>query len=102
MAGSNDEIDLGPCVGSSCPFTPGVGVSGVYFSSNAGGSWTQPAYTGNTDRTGTPGSGPIGTLPNYNTSGLVSEGDPELAFGPQPNGSGGFTYANGRRSHGRG
>ncbi len=98
VAGSNDEIDLGPCNGSSCPFTPGVGVSGVYFSSDGGSSWTQPTYTGYSDRTGTPNtSGPIGTLPNYYEAGLVSDGDPELAFGPQPDGSGGFTYANGAR-----
>ncbi len=98
VAGSNDEIDLGPCSGSSCPFTPGVGVSGVYFSFDGGTSWTQPTYIGYSDRSGTPtASGPIGTLPNYYEAGLVSGGDPELAFGPQPDGQGGFTYANGAR-----
>src|SRR5215204_1085915 len=37
-SGSNDEIDLAPCGTtifatdeSPCPFTPGVGVSGIYF-----------------------------------------------------------------------
>ena len=97
VAGSNDEIDLGPCKGNSCPFTAGVGVSGVYFTTDGGQTWTQPTYTGYSDRTGTPGVGPIGTLPNYYESGLVSGGDPELAFGPQPSANGGFTYANGPR-----
>ena len=97
VAGSNDEIDLGPCHGSSCPFTAGVGVSGVYISTNGGQAWTQPTYQGYSDRTGTPGMGPIGTLPNYFEAGLVSGGDPELSFGPQPNGLGGFTYASGAR-----
>jgi len=98
VAGSNDEIDLGPCAGSSCPFTPGVGVSGVYFSFNGGSTWTQPRYTGYSDRTGTPvRGGPIGTLPNYFEAGLASDGDAELAFGPRPNGHGGFTYDRGSR-----
>ena len=45
-AGSNDEIDLGPCgsagatASSPCPFTAGVGVSGIYFSFDGGKSWT--------------------------------------------------------------
>src|ERR1700686_5284248 len=38
-AGSNDEIDLAPCNGNSCPFTPGIGVSGIYFSFDGGASW---------------------------------------------------------------
>lgn len=96
VAGSNDEIDLAPCVGSSCPFTPGVGVSGVYFSFDGGTSWTQPTYTGWTARSGTPGLGPIGTLPWYYENGLVSGGDPVLAFGPVPK-NGTFSWANGSR-----
>src|SRR5260370_10714399 len=81
-AGSNDEIDLAPCAGSSCPFTQGVGTSGIYFSFNSGTSWTQPTYTGWSARSGTPGVGPIGTLPKYFENGLVSDRDPALAFGP--------------------
>jgi hypothetical protein len=101
VAGSNDEIDEQGCDGSSCPFTQGVGVSGVYFSFDSGASWTQPTYTGWTARgclSGpcTPTVGPIGTLPWYYEHGLVSDGDPALAFGPRP-GPNGFSWANGSR-----
>src|SRR5260370_1453183 len=92
---------------SPCPFTPGVGVSGVYFSFDSGKSWTQPTYTGYTARGCkadfiTPVSacaqteGSIGTLPWYEESGLVSDGDPGLAFGAAP-GPHGFSWSNGDR-----
>jgi hypothetical protein len=113
VAGSNDEIDMEGCAavnededppGSQCPFTPGVGVSGVYFSFDAGHSWTQPTYTGSSARhcvTPTPctvnPAGPIGTLPWYGENGLVSDGDPAVAFGPVPDSSGHFAWANGSR-----
>lgn len=96
-AGSNDEIDEGPCVGSDCPFVQGIGNSGIYFSFDGGTSWAQPTYTGWSDRTGTPGVGPIGTLPHYFEAGLVSDGDPVTAFGPQPDSSGHFSWSNGSR-----
>jgi hypothetical protein len=96
-AGSNDEIDEGPCVGSDCPFVQGVGNSGIYFSFNGGASWSQPTYTGWSDRTGTPGVGPIGTLPHYYEAGLVSDGDPVTAFGPRPDANGNFSWSNGSR-----
>lgn len=95
-AGSNDEIDLAPCSGTSCPFTPGIGVSGVYFSFDGGASWKQPTYTGRSARTGTTVTGPIGTLPNYAEAGLTSDGDPALAFGPAPK-NGVFSWGNGSR-----
>jgi len=111
VAGSNDQIDEEACNAgpdTDCPFTPGVGVSGVYFSFNHGASWTQPTYQGLTARNclGKPGNndplcqpevGSIGTLPNYYENGLVSDGDPGLAFGPVPDSHGNFSWSNGSR-----
>ena len=105
-AGSNDEIDEESCAAgdpTDCPFTPGVGVSGIYFSFDGGGSWTQPTYTGLSARdclgpaACTATTGPIGTLPGYAEAGLVSDGDPALAFGPRRGADGRFSFANGSR-----
>jgi hypothetical protein len=97
-AGANDEIDVAPCNGNSCPFTPGIGTSGVYFSTNGGQSWSQPTYKGLSARTGTPApNGPIGTVPDYYEAGLVSDGDPTLVFGPRRGANGKFAWSNGAR-----
>lgn len=107
-AGSNDNIDMEACNAgnpTTCPFTDGVGVSGIYFSTDGGDTWVQPQYTGWTARqcvgppgfTCTPGIGPIGTLPRYYESRLVSDGDPSLAFGPRRGPDGRFSWANGSR-----
>ncbi len=97
VAGSNDEIDMEACnagADNTCPFTPGVGSSGVYFSFDSGTTWTQPTYTGwsarnclgaiGADPDCSPSVGPIGTLPWYYENGLVSDGDPAVAIGPAP------------------
>ncbi|MGA9159717.1 MAG: hypothetical protein WB297_02465 [Actinomycetota bacterium] len=116
VAGANDEVDVEGCnVGDdrTCPFTPGVGTTGVYFSFDGGTSWQQPTtYSGYSARTciGTAGTstdacapltpdqgGQIGTLPWYYESGLVSGGDPAVAFGPAPSDSGSFAWSNGSR-----
>jgi BNR repeat-like domain len=105
VAGANEEIDNAACgtgLAANCPFTAGVGGSGVYFSPSSSLSFTQPTYSGFTARdavtpAGGHSPGPIGTLPNYFEAGLVSDGDPTLAFGPAPDSSGHFSYANGSR-----
>ncbi len=85
ISGANDEIqepDCTPATGgpSSCPFAPGVNTSGVYVTHDGGATWSQKIL-------------------DWSGVGLVSDGDPVVAFGPKPDGSGGFSYANGARAY---
>src|SRR5215831_12345566 len=103
VAGANDNIDLEACNAgdpTTCPFTPGVGTSGVYFSFDSGNTWTQPIYTGFTARdclgpaACAPHVGSNGTVPGYYEAGLVYDGDPGVAFDPKPDAEGHYAWAN--------
>src|SRR5215475_9870370 len=99
------------CVGENGP--RGMGFSGVYFSFDSGHTWIQPTYAGYSARFGINNSclgivgpdpgctpdpqGPIGTLPWYYENGLISGGDPAVAFGPRPDANGNFSWTNGSR-----
>jgi hypothetical protein len=110
-AGANDGIDMPACNAGDdhdCPYSMLAGTSGIYFSTDAGASWTQPTYTGLTARgcTGVVGdsdpdcvetTGPIGTVPNYSAVGARADGDPGVAFGPRPGPDGRFSWLNGSR-----
>ncbi|MER3452485.1 MAG: hypothetical protein C4344_02020, partial [Acidimicrobiia bacterium] len=93
VAGANDEQRQPPCgpgpvrgpdaPANDCSFFPDVGTSGVYTSADGGRSWTN--------------RGLLDDQPAWQASPFVSDGDPVLAYGPRPDGHGGFTYAAGAR-----
>lgn len=114
VQGANDNVDLEACNAgddTTCPFTAGVGTSGLSFSLDGGTSWTQPPYSGFSAGTcgGAIGADPpcsplapadgglIHTLPWYFENGVVSDGDPAVAFGPAPDSNGHFAWSNGAR-----
>jgi hypothetical protein len=80
-AGANDEIQeplCTPATGgpSSCPFDPFTDSMGVYITNDAGATWSQQI------------------LDAHSTTIYTTDGDPALAWGPKPNGSGGFRALN--------
>jgi hypothetical protein len=97
VAGSNDEQLQPPCgpgpvrgsgaAANDCSFFPNVGTDGIYTSSDGGATWTNRGLLpGFSDYPGDPDQ-------------LVSDGDPVLFWGPEPDGHGGFSYANGARAY---
>jgi len=87
IAGSNDEIDEQACTATSCSFKFGIGLSGVYVSSDGGASWSQFSAAAGGDNTASFNGGMIHTLPGFGKlasdlgiPGLASDGDPSIAF----------------------
>jgi hypothetical protein len=102
VAGANDEIDEPLCSGAgtaaspgSCPFASNVGISGVYFSTDGGMTWTQPSFVESSSGTGSCQGRTIHSLPGYCEANLVSEGDPELTVGPARGADGRFSFTTG-------
>lgn len=94
IGGANDEqrqpacgpgAVRGPTVNSDCSFFPGVGSSGIYTSSNGGATWTN--------------RGLLDEQATWLGKGVVSDGDPVIAYGPKPQPGGGFSYATGARAY---
>jgi hypothetical protein len=95
IAGSNDEQRQPPCgpgpvrggdaPASDCGFFPGVGTSGVYTSSDGGSTWVN--------------RGLLDDQSSWQGVGVISDGDPVIAYGPKPDGNGGFTYDEGARAY---
>ncbi len=87
VAGANDEQQQPACgpgtvrgseaSPSDCSFFPGVGTDGVYTSSDGGLTWTN--------------RGLLDDQSTWNHD-FVSDGDPTIAYGPKPDGHGGFSY----------
>ncbi len=93
IGGSNDEQRQPACgqgrgpdaAASDCGFVPGVGTSGVYTSNDRGLTWVN--------------RGLLDDQASWQGAGFISDGDPVIAFGPKPDGRGGFSYAKGARAY---
>jgi hypothetical protein len=62
-----------------------VGTSGVYTSNDGGAQWTN--------------RGLLDDQAAWQGKGILSDGDPVIAYGPKPTPGGGFSYANGARAY---
>ena len=100
IAGGNDAIDEPLCSGAgtssspgSCAFAAGVGVSGMYRSSDSGMSWTQPSFIESPAGAGSCQGHTIHTLPGYCDQKLESFGDPALTVGPAMGNHGRFSWS---------
>src|SRR3972149_10077663 len=85
ITGENDlilEPDCTPATdgSSSCPFDPETSVTGIYWTKDGGNTWKQTV------------------LDWFSEFGLVSDGDPVVAFGPKPV-NGQFSWKNGVRAY---
>ncbi|MEO6571756.1 MAG: sialidase family protein [Ilumatobacteraceae bacterium] len=95
IAGSNDEQRQPPCgpgpvrgadaLPNDCGFLPGVGTSGIYTSDDSGVSWIN--------------RGLLDDQLSWQGLGVVSDGDPVIAYGPKPDARGRFSYSNGVRAY---
>ena len=87
-----------------CPSPRASACSGVYFSFNGGGA-LDPADLHGLDARATASGRPrarrtsarSARCPHYYEAGLVSDGDPAVAFGPRPGADGHFSWSNGSR-----
>jgi hypothetical protein len=93
LAGANDEQRQPPCgpgpvrgavPASDCSFFPGVGTCGIYRSTDGGATWRN--------------LGLLDDQRSWLAADLVSDSDPVIVYGPKPDGTGGFSYANGARA----
>lgn len=95
IAGSNDEQRQPPCgpgvvrgqgaPASDCSFYPGIGTDGVYTSTDGGTTWTN--------------RGLLDDQASWKDQGIIPDGDPVIAYGPKPDGAGGFSYTGGARAY---
>ena len=92
IGGANDEQHQPACgpgpvrgatIGSDCSFFPRVGTSGVYTSADGGTTWVN--------------RGLLDDQASWRGAGVVSDGDPVIAYGPKPDGAGRFSWTNGAR-----